>query len=283
VIFVADALAKNFRVLFDASRPLGWIVEPLIFLGAMLYVHAPLSPLAVLQAILLTFPYNLFVFGINDIYDYKSDRINKRKTTIYGLALPPKYHSVVKKAGLASAVLLAASSFLTMNAFNIASMLLLLFFSYYYSAPPMRLKERPPLDSISNGLGVFLVGCLGVSFGGTLADIPLKAYLAAFCVMGIHAFSTITDFAPDSKAGHKTFATVFGKRTAALFALFTAASTLVFSGIRSPIVNSYLVFCSALFLAVAFKPEEKLASLLFKLGFFASLAAGGAILVFGWS
>lgn len=274
-------LMQNLRVIMAASRPLGWLIAPIIFFGSMFYVNASFTPLSILQGILLSIPFNLFIFGFNDMHDYESDRINKRKTSIYGVPLRPEHHNMVRNAALASASLLVLSSLITFNPFNIIAMLLLVAFSYLYSAPPFRLKERPPFDSISNGLGVFLVGCLGVSFGGSFFDIPARAYLAAICVMGIHAFSTIMDFRPDSRAGQKTFSTVFGKRAAALFAFATTAFALIFAGIRSPVINAYIAFCSALFFAVVLKPDEVFAATLFKAVFFGFFIAAGLALALG--
>ncbi|MEM2137541.1 MAG: UbiA family prenyltransferase [Candidatus Anstonellaceae archaeon] len=271
------------KLLVQVSRPAGWAIGPLVFFFSLQYVKAAITPLAIVQAILLSFPYNLFLLGFNDIYDYESDRINKRKNSAFGPVLLPANRRIVRKAALACAALLAMSSLATASAFNISAMFLLLIFSYFYSVPPVRLKERPPFDSISNGLAVFLVGCLGVSFGGSFSDIPLKAYFASLCVVGVHAFSTIMDFSPDKKTGQKTFSTVFGKRAAAAFAFLTVASTAAFAGIRSPAINAYLVFCSALFLIAVARPDEQLASRIFKAIFAGFLLAAIASVLFGTS
>jgi 4-hydroxybenzoate polyprenyltransferase len=46
--------------------------------------------------------------------------------------------------------------------------------------------------------------------------------------MGVHAYSTIGDYKADKKAGYKTFATVFGKRSAVFCAFLTFTMTLFF-------------------------------------------------------
>jgi 4-hydroxybenzoate polyprenyltransferase len=83
--------------------------------------------------------------------------------------------------------------------------------------------------------------------------------------MGVHAYSTIGDYKADKKAGYKTFATVFGKRSAAFFAFLTFTMTLFFLKIPSlinPILYyylryGYLGFCSALFFITVVFPYEK--------------------------
>jgi 4-hydroxybenzoate polyprenyltransferase len=131
-------------------------------------------------------------------------------------------------------LLLLLTSFLTLNIANIVGMVLLAFLSYFYSAPLLRFKERPPLDSFANGVGYFFLPFLlgfsfSFSFGGSIInnfDVWVDIILITFCVLGFHAFTSIADYTADKKAGYKTFATVFGKRSAAFFALLTFIITL---------------------------------------------------------
>ena len=89
---------KNFLVLLKTSRPIGWIIAPLVFLVGLSYSGADLSFLPILQMLLLSFPYCLFVYGINDVYDYESDKLNPRKKFIEGVKLKPIHHPLIKKA-----------------------------------------------------------------------------------------------------------------------------------------------------------------------------------------
>ena len=77
--------------------------------------------------------------------------------------------------------------------------------AWAYSVPPVRLKERPPLDSLANGLGFFLLPfVMGYSLGADPAAMPLKYYLLALSVCGIHALATAADYDADLAAGHRT-------------------------------------------------------------------------------
>lgn len=260
----SDNLSEIFTLLVKISRPLGWITAPLVFSIGSFYSGAKLAPLSVLQILLLSFPYCILLYGINDIYDYRSDTLNPRKTSIN---LDPKYHSIVKRVSSVVALLLITGSLLTLNVSNILATISLLFFSYYYSAPPLRFKERPPLDSFSNGILFFIVFSIGWSFGRGVFDIPAKIYFVAGCVMGIHSFSTVMDYTIDKEVGDKTFAIIFGKRMASIFALVLFISTLMFSKIGRASINYYVAFCSLLFLTASIFPKEKLAFLIFKLIF----------------
>ena len=84
--------------------------------------------------------------------------------------------------------------------------------AWVYSVPPYRLKERPPLDSLANGLGYFLLPLMmGYSMGGDPREMPARYYLLGLCVAGVHALATAADFDADRAAGHRTLAATFGK------------------------------------------------------------------------
>jgi len=142
-------------------------------------------------AYILSFPYSVFLFGINDINDYDSDQINPRKKTFPITNAIKRFILVVS---VLTAVFLILISALTQNYENIILTTLLLLISYYYSSGPLRFKEIPFFDSFSNGLIFFLVFSAGYSYGGSAVDIPLKIYFVALCVMGIHGFGTVLDF-----------------------------------------------------------------------------------------
>jgi len=151
-----------------------------------------------LQIFLLSFPYSVFLFGINDINDYESDKINPRKKPF---SITKDIKRFILVVSVLTAVSLILISVLTLNYENVLLTTLLLFISYYYSSGPLRFKEIPFFDSFSNGLIFFLVFSAGYSYGGSAVDIPLKIYFVALCVMGIHGFGTVLDFEVDKKVG----------------------------------------------------------------------------------
>jgi len=270
---------NKFTLLIKTSRPLGWILAPLIFLLLSFGLKIETGFLFILQMILMSAPYSLFLYGVNDIYDYESDKLNPRKKLIQGIKQNRSDHLFIKRAAFISAGLLALSSLITLNLINILAMALLLFFSYFYSAPPIRLKERPPLDSISNGIILFSLFLLIISFSNSGFSIPFKIYLITLGVIGIHVFSTIMDYSADKKVGDKTFAVIFGKRTAAIVAFIIFALIFIFGNFETSMINYYLIFCSALFFITIIFPREKLGSLFFKLVYFGFILAGVLIII----
>ena len=277
-------------LLIKVSRPFGWLWFPAVFLLGSLYSgnnsgnmtitpNITITPLAVLQILMLSFPACILLYGINDIYDYESDKINPRKKLLAGVKLEPEYHSYIKKVSFLVISLLLLTSFLTLNVSNILGMLLLVFVAYFYSAPPLRLKERPPLDSVSNGIGFFSAFLLGFSLGGgSIINVGIGVYLLTACFIGVHAYSTITDYEADKKAGYKTFAVVFGKRSAAFFAFLAFILTIFFARLSalinpSPLnpfsshnffyIYCYLIFGSVLFFITLVFPSEKIAKLFY--------------------
>jgi len=259
-------MKEELKVLIKTSRPISWIILPSIFVAAFTISGAQWSYMATAQLILLSFPYSLYMYGINDIYDFKSDKMNPRKNSVQGIKLNPKYHQLIKKFSAAAVLLLFISSLFTLNPYNIFAVILGTLITYIYSVPPFRIKNRPPFDSIINGVGYVIVpAILGTSFGGTLLDVPAKFYFIALSAAGIHAFTTILDYTVDKKAGDTTFAIAFGKRTAAVFALSTFIITLIFAGIQTTMINYFLIICIMCSAAAAIKPSEKFALKLAKI------------------
>ncbi len=257
------------KLLVEVSRPISWIILPLVFVFGVLMSGAKFTFLTLLQIALLSFPYNLILYGINDVYDYESDKRNPRKNSIWGLILNPTYASLIVNSSIVSAVAIFLSSLLTLNLLNIIVMFTALFLAYAYSAPPLRLKTKPPFDSITNGAYFIVPFLLGVSFGRFPSTFLVQMIWATVSVMGLHAFSTIMDYSADKKAGDVTFAVKFGKRTAAAVFFVVSFCALLFGGFGFFMLNYFLLFCASLALIEFFFPSEKLAVLFFEFIFIA--------------
>lgn len=118
-----------------------------------------------------------------------------------------------------STVFILLVSLITRNSQNLVACVFLVFLGWQYSAPPLRLKEAPVLDSLSNGTIVFLAWFAGFSLGGNgIRDAPGKGYMLSLCTAGVHALAAIPDIEADVAAGQNTIAVAFGKRPTALFA-----------------------------------------------------------------
>ena len=163
----------------------------------------------------------LVVFGVNDVYDYESDRRNPRKiaNSLEGGILDPTHHSDVHNAAYLSTIFIISSAFVNFRRDNILATILLVLLGWQYSSPPLRLKEVPVLDSLSNGGIVFLAWYCGFSFSGlSISNVPSSGIMLSLCTAGIHALGAVVDLESDSAAGQTTIATAFGKRAGAIFA-----------------------------------------------------------------
>jgi 4-hydroxybenzoate polyprenyltransferase len=238
------SLASQLLFLIQVSRPIVWPVLPLVYLLGLRAAHAGIDGVAVAQMVLLTFPMNLIGCGLNDIYDYESDRHSARRRAIWGAVVTPENQAFVFRACAAMMPLVVLGACLTRNRDNFVATVSLVVIAWAYSVPPYRLKERPPLDSLANGLGYFLLPLMmGYSLKGDPRYMPPRYYLLALCVAGVHALATAADYEADQAAGHRTMAVVYGRRGAALFAFAVFLLSWWFGDFQSRSVNLYLVIC----------------------------------------
>jgi 4-hydroxybenzoate polyprenyltransferase len=196
--------------LLRVSRPRFWLyLAGPVMVGAAYGADSGsefLSPVTVALAAYFLVPANVFLYGVNDVFDADVDAENPKKegrevryegsplvvaAVIVGAALALPFVAVLPPAGV-----VALAGFLALGA--------------EYSAPPLRFKTTPGLDSLSNGLYV-LPGVAGYAAAAGSAP-PLVAVAAAWLwTMGMHTFSAIPDIEPDRAAGIRTTATVLGE------------------------------------------------------------------------
>jgi len=271
-------MLRKFLILLKISRPPLWIALPLVFCMGLAYGQRGLTdssfrftPLIILQMFMLSFPICLFTFGLNDVYDYASDQLNPRKNGIEGILLEIRYHRMVKIAAWSVGIVFLCVSAATANLANAYFSVTLLCLSYVYSAPPWRLKIRPPFDVVSAGImGFFAPFALGYSFVDDAMALPFQAYYFTCCVMGFHAFSTIMDYDVDKRSGDRTFAVAYGKRAAALFpaAIFLCSLFII----RVNYTKGFFMACLVLFVLTAVIPSERIARYSFLAMFLSAVA-----------
>lgn len=223
----------TWKQLLKTSRPRFWfyILGPYL-LGVAAARHLgglEESVTLILFGLYFTFPANLLVYGINDIFDYETDKRNTKKQG-YEMMLGKAQHKVIwfwilllNVPVLALSVNISAEVFIALAAF--------LFFSIFYSAPPIRAKTKPFLDSAFNILYLFpgYVGYVIANYydlSGVFS--PSVFFAGAAWVMAMHAYSAVPDITADKAAGLKTIATVLGVRGTLwlCFALYTVSALL---------------------------------------------------------
>lgn len=228
--------AKLTKQLFWASRPISWINTAYPF--AMAYwldVHQLNTTFWVGTAFFLI-PYNLLMYGINDVFDYESDLRNPRKGGIEGSVLHPMWHRPTLLVSFLLPIPFLAYLFANGNPTAIALLALFVFTVIAYSAKGMRFKEIPLIDSITSAshfVGPMLVG---IAFAG--ADVRSGTSLkltTAFALWGMasHAFGAVQDIRSDREAKISSIATAFGAKGTVWFALtaYLLAALILLTGI----------------------------------------------------
>jgi lycopene cyclase domain-containing protein len=219
------------RHAFVASRPVSWINTAFPFGAAMVLTTGRIDWVLVVGAIYYLIPYNVAMYGINDVFDYASDLNNPRKGGIEGALLPPRLHRPLLWLVVALnvpflIVLLAADGPATWIAIAVST-----FAVVAYSAPGLRFKERPVLDSMTSSTHFVSPAIVGLTLAGAPFDTGTILVLVAFFLWGMaaHAFGAVQDIQPDRDAGIGSIATFLGAgRTVRLaLALWVASGLLM--------------------------------------------------------
>jgi 4-hydroxybenzoate polyprenyltransferase/GT2 family glycosyltransferase len=209
------------RAVLAASRPISWVNTALPFFAAAYEVERGPTPLVVLGVLYFLLPFNLLMYGVNDVFDYASDVANPRKQSVEGALVPPDRRRLIWAAvTVANVPFLVGLALLAPPAGTLA-VLAAAGAAWIYSAPPLRTKERPFLDSVTSASHFVLPAIAGFLVTGLdPADLPW-AILAGFLAWGIasHAIGAIQDIAYDRAAGIGSIATAIGARRTALVAL----------------------------------------------------------------
>ena len=220
-----------FRFLIQVSRPRFWlyVLGPyLVGLAAGASTRWDFASVAVAAFfVYFLFPANLLIYGVNDIFDFETDKLNPKKQD-YELLVRPEDRRGLVLAILISNLPFAVAAFF-LNGVAIFSMTGFLLLSVFYSAWPTRAKSIPIVDSMFNAL-YFLPGVFG--YGIMTGNLPpVMAIAAAFLwTMAMHAYSAIPDIASDRQAGVETVATFLGRNGAHLFcaACYLSSAILAF-------------------------------------------------------
>jgi len=155
-------------------------------------------------------PANVFLYGINDIFDAEIDAHNPKKAAReQRFRGDPLVVGAVVCSGLLGVGLVGL---LATRSVRAASLLLVFFaLAIEYSAPPLRFKTTPGLDSVSNGLYILP----GIAAYSLLAGTgpPILVLLGGWLwTMAMHTLSAVPDIEADRAGGIQTTATVLGAR-----------------------------------------------------------------------
>ncbi|MGO1972151.1 MAG: prenyltransferase [Propionibacteriaceae bacterium] len=221
--------------LLGTSRPISWINTGYPFAAAYLLSAGRVDAAWVVGTLYFLIPYSLLMYGVNDVFDHESDRLNPRKGGVEGVVLDPRWHRLV----LIVAAVANLPFLVWLVAIGTAASTLVLAISVFavlaYSLPRLRFKERPVLDSITSSThfvspAVFALVLTDAHWGRSVV-----AVMAAFFLWGMasQAFGAVQDITADREAGIGSVATWLGARSTvriAMAAYATAAVLVLLAG-----------------------------------------------------
>jgi 4-hydroxybenzoate polyprenyltransferase len=200
------------RTLLLSSRPLSWINTAYPFAAAYLLTAGRIDALWVIGTLYFLVPYNLAMYGINDVFDYESDLRNPRKGGVQGAVLQKSVHLATLLAVLATNVPFLLLLVLLGGPTSTLVLAGSVFAVVAYSAPRLRFKERPFLDSVTSSTHFVSPAVFGLALAAAQPTPALVALCAAFFLWGMasHAFGAVQDIQADREAGIGSIATVLG-------------------------------------------------------------------------
>jgi 4-hydroxybenzoate polyprenyltransferase len=217
------------KKLFLVSRPISWPNTAYPFAAAYLIAGGQLDITFWLGVVYFLGPYNLLMYGINDVFDYESDIKNPRKGGIEGMREQKAFHPTIVRAAIISNVPFVIYFLLIGDWISRIIFALVVFFVLAYSVAFLRFKERAGLDAMTSSL--HFVGPM--LFGLSLTQFTPQAwpYIIAFFLWGMasQAFGAVQDILPDRAGDIRSIATLFGARWTVRFAviLYSVAALIL--------------------------------------------------------
>lgn len=208
----AVAPAVPFRQLVLASRPLSWINTAFPFAAAYLLTAGRVDATFVVGTIFFLIPYNLAMYGINDVFDYESDLRNPRKGGAEGALLDRSAHRRTLIAAAVTTIPFVVYLVIVGSPLSWLVLAFSLFAVLAYSVKGLRFKEVPFLDSATSSVHFVSPALYGLVLAGATFTPQLWLVLLAFFLWGVgsHAFGAVQDVVPDREGGISSIATAIG-------------------------------------------------------------------------
>lgn len=218
-------MTEKAKVLFMTSRPISWVNTAFPFAVGYLMMGGDIDALLVIGTLFFLVPYNLLMYGINDVFDYESDMRNPRKGGVEGAVTPKRFHNLIIWSSILTSLPFVVALVLLGNRISAAVLAVVLFFVLAYSAKYLRFKEIPFLDSVTSSM--HFVGPLLFAYSLTTVNESALWAAGAFFLWGVasQAFGAVQDILPDREAGINSIATHIGARQTVWFSavLYTLA------------------------------------------------------------
>jgi 4-hydroxybenzoate polyprenyltransferase len=205
---------NTLKALFVSSRPLSWINTAFPFAAGYLLVTREVDAVFVIGTLYFLIPYNLAMYGINDVFDYESDLRNPRKGGVEGALLDRSLHRITLWAAIITNIPFLVYLVIVGSPLSWLVLAISVFAVIAYSAPGLRFKERAFIDSLTSSTHFVSPAIYGLVLAGATFTPQLWFVLGAFFLWGIasHAFGAVQDILADREAGIGSIATAIGGR-----------------------------------------------------------------------
>ena len=197
---------------FWASRPISWInTSAPFFLGYLLGI-GQLDATLWIGTFYFLIPYNLMLYGVNDIFDYESDIKNPRKGQLEGAVIARARHRRLAVAIIVTNLPFIIYFLLQGSLAARIWFVFLIFMNLAYSLRGLRFKEVPLLDSFTSSTHFYSPLAYGLLLSGS-TNLYWPA-LIGFIAWGMasHAFGAVQDIPYDREAHIGSLGTVFGMK-----------------------------------------------------------------------
>jgi len=210
-----------------------------------------------------TLPFNLLIYGVNDIFDQETDALNSRKGGLEGARI-----AASETRGIILGIVVTNAPFLVYFAVTLPLAAIVWIAAYilvfvFYSAPPPRFKARRFVDSISNSAYAFPLVFVPLAFGESPvweAAIALMAWSVAK-----HTYDAVQDIDEDRTAGIHTTAVYLGVRGSAVWsAAWWALSTVGFALVSWPVAMVNAIIAGWLVISLGRNPTPLTARRLYR-------------------
>ncbi len=249
--------------LFHISRPVLWVntVGPAtvgMWLAGELWRWEALPVL-----LWLTLPFNLLIYGVNDVFDQETDARNPRKGTLEGARIGRSEVRPIALGVVLTNVPFLVYFVLSVPLSAVSWMVLYALLFVGYSVPPARFKARPYLDSFSNAAYAFPLVFMPLALGEASvwpAALGLMVWSAAK-----HTFDAVQDINEDRKVGIETTAVRLGPKGVVLWSgSLWALASLCFALVNVPVALVNAAIAGSLLYALYRNPTPATAHRLYK-------------------
>jgi lycopene elongase/hydratase (flavuxanthin-forming) len=233
-----QAGGEGLRQLVGASRPLSWVNTAYPFGAAYLLAGGGVDWLLWVGVAYFLVPYNLLMYGVNDVFDYESDLRNPRKGGVEGVVLTDRWHRLTLWAAAVTNLPFVVALVAAGTWRSTAVLAVVLFAVVAYSAPRLRFKERPLVDSMTSSTHFVGPAVFGIALTGERLGTAGLVGLVAFFLWGVasQAFGAVQDIEADEGAGIGSVATWLGASRTVWLALvaYAFAGLLLLLGTHGP-------------------------------------------------